>query len=127
MSTRLERRVVPKAADYTVRPNSDAPGTVFTTEGATGAVVFTLPTPTRALLGVWYRFKNVVDQNMTVQPPTADTAIALNDLAADSLAVSTGGQKIGGEIEAQCVRTGGSTFQWALSGVAVGHTYTVAT
>lgn len=127
MSTRLERRVVAKAADYTVRPTADSPGTVFTNRGATGAVVFTLPTPTRALLGHWYRFKCVVDQNVTVAVPTVDTAVAKNDLAADSLAISTSNEKIGAEIEAQVVEPVAGTYAWALSGIAVGHTYTVAT
>jgi len=127
MSTRLERRVVGKAASYTIRPNSDSPGTVFTNKGATGSITFTLPTPTRALLGWWYRIKVVVDQNVVLAPATADTLVLLNDLAADSLTISTSSEKIGAEIEAQCVETADGTFKWAASGIAVGHTYTVAT
>jgi hypothetical protein len=127
MSTRLRRRVVPKAASYTVVFPMDAPGTVFTNRGASGAITFTLPVASRALLGVWYRFKAVVNQNIVVAVTPVDTALALNDLAADSLAISTTNEKLGGEIEAQCVETAEGTFQWALSGVAVGHTYTVAT
>lgn len=129
MSTRLERRVVPKTADYTINPASslDAPGTVFTNRGAGGAVNFTLPAPTRKTLGWWYRFKCVVDQTITVTAPVADTLVCLNDATADSLAISTGGQKIGGEIEAQCIETADGTYRWAASGIAVGHTYTVAT
>lgn len=69
----------------------------------------------------------VVDQNFIVAVPTADTAIAVNDLAADSLALQTSSEKIGGIIEAECVQTGAATFQWVLSGQAVAHTYTVAT
>jgi hypothetical protein len=127
MSTQLKRRIVGKSASYTVNVIADKPGTVFTNKGATGAITFTLPTPTRAILGWWYRFKGVVNQNIVVAAPTVDTALALNDLAADSLALSTTNEKLGAEIEAQCVETADGTFQWALSGVAVGHTYTVAT
>ena len=126
MSTRLMRRNVGKAANYTVVFPMDAPGTIFTNDGAGGAITFTLPAAALALLGVEYFFRCVVDQSITVQPPVNDTAIALNDLAADSLAVSTGGQKIGAEIKAVCVKVG-TGYQWILSGHAVGHTYTVAT
>lgn len=123
MSTRLERRTVAKTAAYSVKPHTDAPGTVFTNAGASGSVTFTLPSPTRALLGHWYRFKALVAQAVVVAAPTADTLYALSDSAADSVQVST----IGGEIEAKCVEVSSGTFRWAADGVAVGHTYTVNT
>lgn len=127
MSTRLERRVLGKSASYTVVAPRDAPGTIFTNKGATGPVTFTLPAATRALLGWWYEFLAIVDQSIGVQTVVSDTAVALNDLAADSLALSTGGQKIGGAIRATCVETVDGTFQWVLNGITVGHTFTVAT
>lgn len=127
MSTRLQRRVVPKAASYTIVPPMDSPGTTFTNKGAVGAINFTLPAATRALLGWYYRFKVVVDQSVTIVTATADTMLVFNDLAADSLAVSTGGQKLGALMEAECVETVDGTFQWAVSGLSVGHTFTVAT
>ena len=127
MSVRLNRRVVPKAASYTINPAVDSPGTIFTNRGATGAVTFTLPTPNRQLLGWWFRFKAVVAQNLLVAAATADTLVALNDTAADSVALQTAGQIIGGEMEAECIETAEGTFRWAVSGIAVGHTYTVAT
>lgn len=127
MSTRLQRRVVPKAASYTIVAPADSPGTIFTNKGAVGAITFTLPAASRALLGWHYRFRAVVDQSITVQPPVADTLLALNDLAADSIALSTAGQKLSGEIEVECVETVDGTFQWAAAGISVGHTYTVAT
>jgi hypothetical protein len=122
MSTRLHRRVVAKTADYTVNPSVDSPGTTFTNRGATGEVIFTLPAPNAGLKGHWYRFKAHADQNVKVKTTTVDTLIALNDAAADSVALQTGGQLIGGEMEAFCDGT-----SWFVSGVAVGHTYTVAT
>lgn len=127
MSLRFKRRVVGKSADYTVKYPMDAPDTTFTNDGATGAVVYTLPTPSVELLGVRYRFRAVVDQSITVATPTADTGIGLNDLAVDSLAASTAGQKIGACIEAECVKTTVGSYQWMLSGTAVGHTYSVNT
>lgn len=127
MSTRLARRVIGKSASYTLTAGVDKPGSVFSNEGAAGAVTFTLPPPGPGVYGWWYRFVGVVAQNIIVAPPVADTGIGLNDTATDSLALQTGGQIIGGEIEAQCIRTGGTTYQWHLKGIAVGHTYTLAT
>lgn len=121
MSTRLDRRVVTKTADYTVNPAVNRCGTTFTNRGATGAVVFTLPAPSKALMGWWYRFRSHADQDVTVKTATADTLVTFNDQTADSLAASTAGQKIGAEMEAFCDGT-----SWFVSGVAVGHTYTVA-
>lgn len=126
MPINLKRRVVGKAANYTVNPYVDRCGTVFTNKGATGGITFTLPAPNAGLLGLWYRFKTVVDQDVTIATATADTMLSLNDLAADSLAISTSSQKIGGEIEAQVVESVTGTFKWAVCGVAVGHTYTLA-
>lgn len=117
---------MPKTANYRITPHTDRPDTIFTNAGATGAVTFTLPTPNRALLGVRYEFKAVADQNLIVAAPTADTLIVLNDVAADSLAIQTSSQKVGGRIVATCVHYG-SGFAWAAEGAAVGHTYTIAT
>ncbi len=78
-------------------------------------------------MGWWYRFKAIADQSITVASAVADTLVCLNDQNADSLSISTAGQKIGGEIEVVCIETASGTFAWAASGIAVGHTYTVAT
>ena len=126
MSNRQRRRIVAKTADYTINPNSDDAGTLFTNAGASGAVIFTLPAPSLRTLGDWYDFAAVADQDITVKPPTADTALALNDLAADSLAASTSSQKIGSLLRATCVK-GASTYQWLLQTLANGATGTVAT
>lgn len=127
MSTRHERRVVAKTADYTINPALDSPGTVFTNGGASGAVIFTLPAPGQGTRGWWYRFVVLADQNVTVKTATADTLLTKNDAAADSVAVSTSGEKIGAVMEAQCVETAAGTFRWAVAGLSVGHTFTIAT
>lgn len=127
MSTRLARRIVDKTAAYTVDPTRDTAGTVFTNMGATGSVTFTLPTPSRSLLGTWYEFLGIADQNIVVAPPTADTAIVKNDIAGDSLAVSTAGALIGASMVALCVRATSTTFAWVIYGNSVNHTFTVAT
>jgi hypothetical protein len=127
MSTRLERRYIPKSSAYTIDPYKDRPGTTFTNLGASGSVTFTLPAPTKDLKGWYYRFKVVADQDVVVATATADTLLVLNDAAGDSLAVSTSSQKIGALIEAEIIETAAGTFRWAASGLAVGHTYTIAT
>lgn len=97
MSARAPKMIA-KVADYTCTLADS--GSVFHTTGATAAVNFTLPAisdgPFRFL------FINGADQNMTVTAATADTAVSMNDLAADSVAFSTSSEKIGGAIEVWC-------------------------
>lgn len=119
--------VTAKTADYTINPQLDKPGTVFTNYGAAGAVTFTLPAPSAFTAGFVYDFLGVVDQNILVATATADTLIALNDLAADSLAASTAGQKIGAYLRTICVQTGASTYQWVGVTLNNGITATIAT
>lgn len=127
MGIRMKRRVVPKAASYTVIGTVDAAGAIFTNRGAVGAVTFTLPTPNRAALGDFYDFRAVADQNLLVAGAVAGDILTLNDLAANSVALSTGGQRVGGAIRAECIENVEGTFKWLVHGVAVGHTYTIAT
>lgn len=126
MSTRLTRRVVQRAASYTIKHPMDAPGTIFTNRGASGSITFTLPTPTRAVLGVGYRFKVVADQDVVIAGAGSTDILTLNNAAAASVTVGTSSQKIGATVDAECVESAEGTFKWAVSGVAVGHTYTVA-
>lgn len=115
-------RVVAKTASYTIRPDVDQSGTVFTNRGATGAVTFTLPTPGTRCKGWYYRFYGHAGQNILVAPPTVDTGVTKNDAAADSVALQTAGELIGGVMEAFCDGT-----SWFIYGISVGHTFTVAT
>lgn len=85
------RQVIAKATSYTVTTADN--GTLFTTQGAAGAVNFTLPAIAK---GLYYRFFCEADQNMTITAATADTLVVFNDLAADSIAYSTASEKIGG-------------------------------
>lgn len=86
--------VVAKTADYTVTAADN--NTIFTNQGAVGAVVFTLPTIAK---GLRYRFFVEADQNVTVASVVSDTLVVFNDAAADSIAFSTSSEKIGGSIE----------------------------
>lgn len=86
-------KVIAKTADYTVTAADS--GAIFTTQGATANVNFTLPAAT-ASSGLFYIFYNCEDVNMTVTSGTADKMTAINDVAADSVALSTTSLKIGG-------------------------------
>lgn len=91
-STGAVRKVVSKAADYTVLTTDS--GTLFT---ATAAANFTLPTAV-GNTGMNFEFFNAADSNMTVTSTPADSMITFNDAAADSVAFSTASEKIGGSI-----------------------------
>lgn len=122
------QRVVPKTASYTVSPAVDKNGTIFSNEGASGAVTFTLPTPNRALLGQHYEFLGLVDQNLIVSAG-AGNGVAVHNASCASIAAQTASQKIGAVIVAKCIRTsstGNGTFKWHLSVRASGITATVA-
>ena len=90
-----KRNVVAKTAAYTVKATES--GTIFTTQGATAAVVFTLPATT-ACDGLEFIFYNCEDVDMTVTAGTVDTMTAINDLAADSVKFGTTSLKIGGGV-----------------------------
>jgi len=85
------KTVTAKTSDYTVTAVES--GTIFTTEGAGGAVNFTLPSQGA---GLHFWFTNAEDQNMLITADTADTMLTFNDLAADSVGFSTSSEKIGG-------------------------------
>lgn len=129
MSIRLNRNHLPLGASYTIVPSrdkQDRSGTIYTNRDAVGPITITLPTPTRYLLGWEYRVRTVVDQNITVQAPVANTLIAFNGNNFTSLSAQTAGQRIGAQMEFQCVELSPGVYRWAALGDAVGHTYTVA-
>jgi hypothetical protein len=88
------KRVVAKTADYTVLAADN--DTIFTNQGASGAVIFTLPTLAR---GLHFTFFSEAAQNITVTSAAVDTIVTHNDLAADSVALATASRQIGGSIE----------------------------
>lgn len=88
---------VAKTSSY---PVTDADNmTLFTNEGAGGAVTFTLPVSPKK--GLRYGFYVAADQNVIVaaNAGSQDSLVVYNDAAADSVALSTSGQKIGGFFE----------------------------
>jgi hypothetical protein len=115
------RRIV--TADLTVTPAMN--GYEFITTGASGAVVFTLPTPYPGLI---YDFIGGADQNLTVTAATADTITTVNNLQADGVAFSTTNMKIGARVRLEGLTSGLGTAangRWLATNLSVGHTMTV--
>lgn len=85
-------RIQTKTADYTCLATDS--GTIFTTYGDTGAIVFTLPV---AKIKGWFSiFVQSTDQSITVTNGTGDELITYNDVQADGVAFSTSSHKAGG-------------------------------
>lgn len=84
------RQELSKTANYTVTAADK--GTLFDNAGAVGAVIFTLPTLAN---GLCYGFSVQADQNVTISSAAGDDMIAPNDASADSVAFTTGGDKVG--------------------------------
>jgi hypothetical protein len=64
----------------------------------TGGGSFTLPA-NGATAGAWFEVVLLTDQTITMSAATADTLITRGDLTADSVAFSTGGEKIGAAVK----------------------------
>jgi hypothetical protein len=115
--------VVAKAADYAFVAADN--GKFFTTLGASGAVIFTLPAASAALLAAGFEVTvfNAVDQDMTLAG-TAGELMFKHDVAANSVAYSTSSEKIGGAFRAKCI----SASKYAVMPLAEeAQTITVAT
>lgn len=109
---------VAKTSNYTVLAK-DA-GTRFTNTGASGAVTFTLPTLT---VGLAFEFCVVADQTVTIASAAGDDIVAPNDASADSIAFSTGGDKVGACVQ---VLSNGAGTKWLIRKMC-GNAMTVAT
>lgn len=108
------RTVVDQATSVTVTAAQN--GSLFTTAGASGAMVFTLPA---LAAGLRFRFLNVVNQDMTITSADADKMIAVNDATATSIAASTSNQKIGAHLEVQAVYVG-AVLKWVVTNLSPG-------
>lgn len=77
-------------------------GKMITTRGAGGATTVTLPTVAAGFTGVHFHVFNCVDQDLTLSAQTAGEIMFKNDLAANSVAFSTAGEKIGAAAFVMC-------------------------
>lgn len=105
-------KVTAKTTSYTVLAAES--GTIFTTTGATAALTFTLPAISDGPF-VFY-FLSGADVAMTVTAETVDTMVTFNDLAADSVALSTASEIIGGGVMVVCDGTTLFAFQLGVGG-----------
>lgn len=110
------RTVEAKTSDYTISAADS--GKILTTEGAGGAVVFTLPTPTESLKGVWVDIVQAADQNMRVTCATSDKIISQGDLELDYVENTKVSLKIGAHCECVCTGT-----KWIIRLAGVSATY----
>jgi hypothetical protein len=77
-------------------------GKMITTRGAAGATTVTLPTVAAGFTGVHFWLFNCVDQDLTLSAQTAGEIMFKNDVAANSVAASTAGEKIGAAFFVHC-------------------------
>jgi len=84
------RNVIAKTADYTVK--AEETGTLFTTEGTTGGVNFTLPANAD---GLEFWFFAAEDFELMVTADVVDTLVTHNDAEADSVAFTTATEQVG--------------------------------
>lgn len=112
-----------KTADFTLDPTTTRCGTLFTNEGAGGAVTCSLPqlNAQGTWVGYWVEFLGIADQTLGFATVTANKAITVNNAAATSLKCQTAGQKIGARLKAVWLGT-----KWHLSVVTDGTAGTVA-
>jgi hypothetical protein len=90
------KATIAKTASYTVLA-ADA-GDVFTTQGAVGAVTFTLPALANITAGWEATFINEAGQNMLVTAPT-NKLVCFNNLTATTIAFQTAGELIGSGVK----------------------------
>ena len=114
------KRFQTKTAAYTVVANDNY--TLFDNVGAGAAVTFTLPALAN---GYFFGFRVQADFNVTIASNEGDNMVAFNDVSADSVAFSTGGSLIGGQV---WVYTNPGATKWIVEDHSAGaNTITVAT
>jgi hypothetical protein len=96
--------IIAKATAYSVETYMS--GTIFTTRGASGAVTFTLPALAGSY-GCYYRFINIVNQNMTIATDAATEFIVgfNNATTGVNVAFSTTSEKFGAVVDVYSIGT----------------------
>lgn len=114
------QKIEAKVAAYTVTAAED--GTLFTNEGATASVAFTLPAVTGLPIGTRYEFYGMTNYGFSVASNgSLDNIVSKNDVAADSITMTTNSLAISAHVK---VIWSGS--KWMAIQGSVGPTYTVA-
>jgi hypothetical protein len=116
----FQRPIVAKTAAHTITAAES--GTLFTNRGATAAFTFTLPAVTGLPIGTNYSFYGVASAGYTVASNgSSDNIVSKNDVAADSITITTASLAISG-----AVRVIWDGTAWLAYQESVGPTYTVA-
>jgi len=109
-----------KTTAYTVLASEN--GVLFTNEGATASVAFTLPAVTNLPIGFTASFYGMSAYGMSVvSGGSSDNIVAKNDVAADSITCTTTSLMIGA-----AVKVIWSGTKWLSYAESSGPTYTVA-
>ncbi len=80
-------------------------GPTTLTDKSIGHLIQVTPTGNYAITlmaaqpGIYLRFLNLANFNLTVTPAVADTVITLNDIAADNVKLATSNEKLGGSFD----------------------------
>ena len=91
------QNVVAKTANYTVTASDN--NVIFTNQGATAAVVFTLPTIAKGLRYRFFAESSNASATLEVASATANTMVTFNDDAASSVVFNTANEIVGGALE----------------------------
>jgi hypothetical protein len=97
-----KRIIEAKTSDYTITLADS--GKIFTTEGASGTVVFTLPAPTTSLQGVWVEIVQAAAQDMKITCAAIDSILSQGAVDWDYLE-NTSATRIGAHAECVCTGT----------------------
>lgn len=101
LSGMTERTVAAKTANYTVTTNDV--GKTFTNDGAAAAITFALPA---AAVGLWYRFKVKVAQELRIDPNGTETLALPSTGAQGAAGKYLTADAIGEGCEIECVKAG---------------------
>ena len=85
--------VTAKTTHYTVTSNDF--GSILTTRGNEGSLIFTLPAASSKNAGEWVLFINIANQIMLINGAD-EGLVTIDDLTADSIAFATENELIGG-------------------------------
>ena len=96
MRGHLKAIIAPGTSNLTIGQS----GSMISTEGAGGAITFTLPAVATSA-GVHYWFQNAENQNMIITAP-ANLMTTFNDITATSVSFATSSEKVGGGAFAIC-------------------------
>jgi len=110
---KVEREYINTTASITLSPGDV--GKTVGNVGASGSVTITLPAVAGVPMGGDIVVLSCADQNIAVATANTGELIALNDVAANSVTLSTAGEKAGGAMIFTAVGSGTAPTKWHAS------------